>query len=165
MEEVDFCITHFLADHDMPCDGCGYNLRGMEGLQCPECGMLQPYDDFDALVEYRRKHEILEVGEFRFVRQAGTLLSILLLIDAAVLGFGGVRFSPQPAWYWVIPSTLFLAAVGNSILLVYLFYSKRQYTTLFWSPAADRTRDHYGVFVMLAIVPVASMIVLIPMMM
>jgi hypothetical protein len=28
----------FLAERDAPCPRCGYNLRGVESAQCPECG-------------------------------------------------------------------------------------------------------------------------------
>lgn len=31
-------LAAFLADRDQPCPRCGYNLRGVEGAQCPECG-------------------------------------------------------------------------------------------------------------------------------
>lgn len=27
----------FLAERDVPCPGCGYNLRGLESPACPEC--------------------------------------------------------------------------------------------------------------------------------
>jgi 2-amino-4-hydroxy-6-hydroxymethyldihydropteridine diphosphokinase len=31
--------TDFLRDHDLPCTGCGYNLRGLTPTHdCPECG-------------------------------------------------------------------------------------------------------------------------------
>jgi hypothetical protein len=30
-------MRQFLRDHDVPCPGCGYNLRGLTGLGCPEC--------------------------------------------------------------------------------------------------------------------------------
>lgn len=29
----------FLADHDSPCPGCTYNLRGQTRDRCPECGI------------------------------------------------------------------------------------------------------------------------------
>ena len=31
-------IKSYLADRDVPCPACGYNLRGVEGSKCPECG-------------------------------------------------------------------------------------------------------------------------------
>jgi len=37
LSEKDPLIT-YLATHDAPCPGCGYNLRGLSGSTCPECG-------------------------------------------------------------------------------------------------------------------------------
>lgn len=31
-------LAAFLAHRDEPCPGCGYNLRGVTGSDCPECG-------------------------------------------------------------------------------------------------------------------------------
>ncbi len=31
-------LRAFLAERDVPCPGCGYNLRGLTGAVCPECG-------------------------------------------------------------------------------------------------------------------------------
>jgi hypothetical protein len=31
-------LESYLADHDEPCPKCGYNLRGLRGKVCPECG-------------------------------------------------------------------------------------------------------------------------------
>lgn len=30
-------LTEYLAGRDVACPGCGYNLRGLQGAQCPEC--------------------------------------------------------------------------------------------------------------------------------
>jgi hypothetical protein len=30
-------LRTFLAEADVPCPGCGYNLRGLTGQTCPEC--------------------------------------------------------------------------------------------------------------------------------
>lgn len=31
-------LREYLAAHDAPCPGCGYNLRGVTAAACPECG-------------------------------------------------------------------------------------------------------------------------------
>ena len=31
-------LTSYLADRDVPCPRCGYNLRTLQSNQCPECG-------------------------------------------------------------------------------------------------------------------------------
>jgi hypothetical protein len=30
-------LREFLAEADLPCPGCGYNLRGLQASACPEC--------------------------------------------------------------------------------------------------------------------------------
>lgn len=30
-------LLAFVHDRDIPCPGCGYNLRGLRGVVCPEC--------------------------------------------------------------------------------------------------------------------------------
>ena len=44
-------LLAFLAAHDVVCPGCGYGLRGLTGVQCPECGWVF------ALRELRRQVE------------------------------------------------------------------------------------------------------------
>ncbi len=33
----DQALSAYLADRDVPCPGCGYNLRGLTADRCPEC--------------------------------------------------------------------------------------------------------------------------------
>jgi hypothetical protein len=39
MPERVEAVAAYLAERDTPCPGCGYNLRGVEGGTCPECGL------------------------------------------------------------------------------------------------------------------------------
>jgi predicted RNA-binding Zn-ribbon protein involved in translation (DUF1610 family) len=43
-------LTKFLADRDAPCEACGYNLRGVTTLFCPECGAVIPRPSQDEVV-------------------------------------------------------------------------------------------------------------------
>ncbi len=36
---MDESLIQFLATHDAPCPKCAYNLRSVESLTCPECGL------------------------------------------------------------------------------------------------------------------------------
>ncbi|GAB4385674.1 MAG: hypothetical protein Kow0022_12510 [Phycisphaerales bacterium] len=38
MDACEPLLEQYLADRDIPCPGCGYNLRGLTGDHCPECG-------------------------------------------------------------------------------------------------------------------------------
>lgn len=40
----DELLRQFLADRDVPCAQCGFNLRGLGGPACPECGMALRLD-------------------------------------------------------------------------------------------------------------------------
>lgn len=35
---ADSYLINYLAEQDIPCPGCGYNLRGLKAEHCPECG-------------------------------------------------------------------------------------------------------------------------------
>jgi hypothetical protein len=61
-------LRRYLADHDVPCPACGYNLRGLEGEVCPECGdvvALRAYPDAERLDDaartalYLRDHDVV----------------------------------------------------------------------------------------------------------
>jgi hypothetical protein len=35
---IDPLLERYLADRDIVCPGCAYNLRGLRSDRCPECG-------------------------------------------------------------------------------------------------------------------------------
>jgi hypothetical protein len=42
-------LRTYLADRDVACDCCGYNLRGVTDVFCPECGRVIPRPPADAV--------------------------------------------------------------------------------------------------------------------
>ncbi len=39
-------LRAFLASRDVSCVGCGYNLQGIAGPRCPECGHVMAVEEF-----------------------------------------------------------------------------------------------------------------------
>ena len=46
-------LREYLAGRDMPCDQCGYNLRGTQDVFCPECGTVIPRPPSDDIQRAR----------------------------------------------------------------------------------------------------------------
>ncbi|MEM8758677.1 MAG: hypothetical protein AAGF47_12970 [Planctomycetota bacterium] len=54
-------LRAYLAERDVPCPGCGYNLRGVRETVCPECGDLISLDNFRAQDLYRVSSDVDEL--------------------------------------------------------------------------------------------------------
>jgi hypothetical protein len=96
-------VREFLADRDVPCPGCGYNLRGIHAARCPECERT-----------VRLCVEGSEVPPRVRVR-AALLLTIVLVAtvgQVALWFFSGAWSSAMPFWYTVG----MLAAVGSFVV-------------------------------------------------
>lgn len=68
MTDESDTLRRYLAEHDVPCASCGYNLRGLEAGVCPECGdevALRAYPDAGRLDDrartemYLRDHDVV----------------------------------------------------------------------------------------------------------
>lgn len=57
MKNTDPLIT-YLATHDAPCPGCGYNLRGLRESSCPECGYQTSLEALIAVATKRSWHTL-----------------------------------------------------------------------------------------------------------
>jgi predicted RNA-binding Zn-ribbon protein involved in translation (DUF1610 family) len=62
----DPSLAEYLADRDIPCAHCGYNLRGLTSHTCPECGgeipdvvIADERPGTERLVEYLRHHDVI----------------------------------------------------------------------------------------------------------
>lgn len=71
----DELLTQYLAQRDAACWGCGYNLRGVQGPSCPECGRT------------------LELALSRPGTGRGTLLLLVMAVGWVLLaaGMNGLR--------------------------------------------------------------------------
>lgn len=56
-ENHDPVIKRYLARHDVPCIDCGYNLRGLDSTDCPECGA---WTDIEAILKSYQESETPE---------------------------------------------------------------------------------------------------------
>ncbi len=86
MGEPDPCdlLRAFLADRDVPCPGCGYNLRGLPSDRCPECN--QPLVLRVGLAEPRLGAWLGAVSGL--LSGAGAALVCLLIVAVFTLRFG-----------------------------------------------------------------------------
>ncbi len=70
----DALLVREIAERNIPCPGCGYNLRGLPSPVCPECGRrLRPAD-----LRARPRQDTLFV--------LGTLGLVLALVLASLVG-------------------------------------------------------------------------------
>ncbi len=59
---VDTAVAAFLANRDLNCVGCGYQLRGVRGAACPECGKQIEPPGYAALVSPDLLRRITKTG-------------------------------------------------------------------------------------------------------
>ena len=107
-------LTQFLADHDVPCPRCGYNLRGGASSACPECG--------DRLQ--------LQVGLVypRMTAYITTLVTISV-------GFGGSALfcclaanqAPSDWWGEITATLLLIQLCGSAAALTLLLLMRRRF--------------------------------------
>lgn len=95
-------LREYLAGRDAPCPRCGYNLRGLAGAECPECGLALSVARLKEEAEHREWRErrmprdpittagligsILSLGWPLALLVLGVLLRDATVIDARRLG-------------------------------------------------------------------------------
>src|SRR6267154_1944148 len=96
----------YLAEHDEPCPGCAYNLRGLTGTRCPECN--QELAMRVGLAKPRHGAFIASMcGLLTGAGMAGVFLGIITWLS---LTRGG---GPPPSMFW----TLFGIPGGGVVVL------------------------------------------------
>jgi hypothetical protein len=84
-------LARYLADRDVPCPKCGYNLRTLSGRCCTECGT--------ALRLGVSPVEPILRAWIASVVAAATGAGIGMLFLALILGRAGM---PPREWFWIV---------------------------------------------------------------
>ncbi len=108
--DSDRLLSQFLAQRDVPCPTCAYNLRDLQSAVCPECG------------ETLR----LQVGAVTpRIGLLGLLISPLLMLMgiALLMTVATVLYGPPPGWGFYLLELTALADVVGCIVI----YRRRSY--------------------------------------
>lgn len=101
----------FLADRDVLCPGCGYNLRGLKGVACPECSRPVGLQVSGSDPVPRALIWTLVACSAGF----GFSMPLLVYIVAMIAARGGV--SGRPDWWDALPLILGAATGGVGVWL------------------------------------------------
>jgi len=116
MDENGAELRVFLAERDAPCARCGYNLRGLTGGACPECGWEVSLEKLREVEEHRAWRESrMPRGP---IASAGLIGAILGLGWPVVWMMLGLRAKQIEFWHFVVLVVLTVVQVG--MVVVYL---------------------------------------------
>ena len=101
----------YLAERDVPCPGCGYNLRGLAAGACPECN--QDFELGIKLASARIGRLVAALtGLAAGAGASGAVLAILVTLEMSVGNWGPIGFFLIPA-IWVIPHVVCLGLLAG----------------------------------------------------
>ena len=78
-DNPDALLQRYLANRDVPCPQCRYNLRDLTGNRCPECG-----EELELRVSPAEPRQAAPIAGL-VILAAGAGLNALLLLYAAIL--------------------------------------------------------------------------------
>jgi hypothetical protein len=113
-------VGEFLADRDVPCPECGYNLRGLKDPACPECGLE------------------IRLAVQRSERPDRRMRNLLLLAGAAGVGQGLYSVGAF-VWYFLLdgsmrqmPLRYQIDWIGHALLSLAFIFIAGFYTRRLW---------------------------------
>jgi hypothetical protein len=110
-------LQQFLGERDVECPLCAYNLRGLTGSRCPECGE-----------ELR-----LQVGlvEPRFMAFVATVAALCMGFGGAVtFGIIGLAYAPASWWRQTCGRLLIAQAIYTFVAIGLLLVRRRRFRRL-----------------------------------
>jgi len=141
--EAGDSFAAFVAARDVECPDCGYNLRGLQGKRCPECGAAVGWGAFAAWGP-RSEPRLFRAAE------AG-------LITGAVLAFGILALRAWPAAMsgQAAPMVATIGVPMVSILATGLWLRRRRQVAR-W-PRRDQGRAATLAWVLAAVLAIVAM--------
>jgi hypothetical protein len=137
MADQPTLLASFLADHDVPCPGCEYNLRGLAEQRCPECGASIELD-------VRRESTAAAAASRRWGMATFAWPGAFLLVQGITLSGGWAPKSPglvqMIAWIWSL-WVWFAGSIGVAALIIVAVrpracrsrQSQRHWLTIHWT--------------------------------
>ncbi len=144
-------LIEYLRTTDAPCPACGYNLRAIPQIRCPECG--RPYRTQDIGVQPRHP-ALIFIASGRAWLLCALLLTILYTAETSLL-------HPVPDWYAIpIRSEHGVPAIPGSaaaLLVAWLIMRPRSRHTA--EPALKLAWGLLGLYVLAVLLLIAAKLV------
>lgn len=75
----------YIKDHGAPCAKCAYELRGLESVQCPECGYENDMQGVENMIVVQETKEYYWYQSINSFRASQIALTVVLVLDAFIL--------------------------------------------------------------------------------
>jgi hypothetical protein len=111
-------LADYLAEADVACPMCGYNLRGLAGESCPECGVAVSVQSLNAASVVQREVNAAHIAKVLL----GTVAACMGVVLVGAMVFGVVQWVRQRA----LPGWLVVAVIAvPSVVIVTRVWLKR----------------------------------------
>lgn len=118
VNETDPNPRDLLASRDIPCPDCDYNLRGLTQPCCPECGRAITTQIVQRQLQLARARAQERKVRARWFATLCALLMGALLVNAALVAVGYIRFALRPQLLIIL--TMIILAAGTGLLRVWV---------------------------------------------
>ena len=111
-------VEGFLARRDVGCPGCGYNLRGLRGASCPECGEVVELAVVRSGTGKMARAAMMCALAWPVVYMLPVMVTLGVLTGQSIFGGG------SPAWLWYASWWNFVVAGVSAVLLLWLWRAR-----------------------------------------